>query len=266
MSNWRNASGRPLSAISWLEAHHRAKLAERTAFVRSVLKTNPKRIVDLGCGPGLWLELFNSEAAPSCEFLGIDVDTAAIELARTRAATWSRPTAFMQLDIEAASHEIPEADVFLAFNLFPYLSDPTQFLNHLHRQTRLGGVVAVRQYDGSLLRLGPMPHRTRNSVDLSLQAAILGSEQFRHYDMDRVFVALASSSFAARRIDFELFRRVSPYPPEFLEYLQNSIDWMMDYVSDFARPALQEWYEIHAQSGFSAPSYFMEVDLVAWLS
>jgi SAM-dependent methyltransferase len=241
-------------------------LPERTAFVKSILRSNPKRIVDLGCGPALWLDLFNSLAPADCELIGIDIDDRAIHLAKQRAANWTRSTVFKELDIENASNEIPEADVFLAFNLFPYLSDASRLLNELRTHVRGAGIVAVRQYDGSLFRIGPMPLATRTLIDLSLQASVIGSEQFRHYDLDRVFTALESSQFKMRHIDFELFRRVAPYPPDFMDYLKNSIDWMTALVSDEARAALTLWHDSYAKPGSQVPSYFVEVDLVAWLS
>lgn len=266
MGTWRNESGRPLSSIAWLEAHHKAKLPERTAFANAILRRRPKKIVDLGCASGLWLSVFNDLAPKDCELVGIDSDVAALELASARAEAWTRKTSFEQADMELSSTEIPDADVFLAFNLFPYLRDPARLLALLKERLHEGGVVAVRQYDGSLFRVGPMAQATRSLIDHALEGALLESQQFRHYDLDRVFVALASSTFTNQEIDFELFRRVSPYSSELLDYLKNSIDWVNDYISDDARAALQSWYESCVKPPSPERSYFVEVDLVAWLS
>jgi hypothetical protein len=60
---------------------------------------------------------------------------------------------------------------------------------------------------------------------------------------------------------------VAPYPPEFQSYLVNTIEWTRKYISDEARERLDAWCLTTSQGSSSAvPSYFMEVDLVAWLS
>lgn len=266
MPNWRNESGRPLSSSSWLEAHHRAKLPERTAFVKKILERNPRRIVDLGCGPGIWLELINAHAPQNCELIGVDVDRNALQLARDRSKYWSRPTAFHAFDFESNPDSLPEADVFLAFNICPYLRDVEKFIDALRRRLQKDGLVVVRQYDGGLLRFGPMEQVHRQLVDTALQAAMLGSDQFRHYDLDRVFEMLSTSTFQKKIIDFELFKRVSPYSADFLSYLNNSIRWIMDYVSLDAQEKLAAWSGQYLQEKANLLSYVAEVELVAWMS
>jgi SAM-dependent methyltransferase len=267
MSNWHNESGRPLASDAWLEAHHQAKLPERAAFVKRIADRKPRRVVDLGCGPGLWLELFNDALHRDCELFGIDNDEAVLQRARLRSRQWTYPTNFQALDFEAKSYELPEADVYLAFNIFPYVSDPTRLLENIRQKLRPGGCLIVRQYDGALLRMGPMIDQDRQLIDMSLMASVLGSGQFKHYDLDRVFQSITTSSYATKSIDFEVFRRVAPYPTEFQSYFQNTMQWTAGYISDEAKTRLSRWLESRAENKLgNAPSYFMEVDLVAWLS
>lgn len=267
MSSWHNESGRPLASDTWLEAHHRAKLPERTAFARLIAKREPRRIVDLGCGPGLWLALLTNVLPADCEIYGIDSDEAALHRARNISRDWAQPTTFEQVDFETQPRILPEADIFLAFNIFPYVSDPRGFLKDIRSKLRPGGCLIVRQYDGALLRVGPMNDQDRQLIDMSLMAAVLGSGQFKHYDLDRVFESIATSDYASKAIDFEVFCRVTPYPAEFQDYFLNTIEWTHNYISEEARARLKQWVELR-KNGMpqSPPSYFMEVDLVAWLS
>jgi 2-polyprenyl-3-methyl-5-hydroxy-6-metoxy-1,4-benzoquinol methylase len=265
MSNWYNLSGRPLSSLSWLEAHHLAKLPERTNFAKLILERRPKRIVDLGCGSGIWLDLFNQYAELDCEFIGLDTDQHSISAAESRASSWSRKTSFRQVNIEDAD-SLPDADIYLVFNIFPYVKDSHRFLEMLRQKIRPCGAVVVRQYDGALLRFGPIDHRHRQSIDLSLHTSLSRSEQFRHYDIDRTFEALATSGFSKKNIDFEVYKRTSPYPSEFVTYLKNTIEWTGSYISNEASELLRNWYEQHRENNFSSPSYFTEFDLIAWLS
>lgn len=266
MSNWYNESGRPLSAISWLEAHHEAKFVERTEFAKRVINKSPKRIIDLGCGPGIWLELFSQHAQSGCELFGIDVDEGSIAHAINRSRTWAQETSFQCINIDTNPEEIPEADVYLAFNIFPYIKNISRLMDTLKRKLRPDGVVVIRQYDGSLLRIGPMSPKDRALIDTSLQSSVLGSSQFMHYDLDRVFEAISDSCFEYKEVEFEVFKRVAPYPDDFLSYFINTIDWTLDHISEDAGEKLLNWYTRIKQNKFSTPSYFSEVDLVAWLS
>ncbi|MBV2183026.1 MAG: class I SAM-dependent methyltransferase [Rhizobium sp.] len=267
MSNWHNESGRPLASDTWLEAHHRAKRPEREAFAKLIAQRNPRRIVDLGCGPALWLELLAGILPTDCELYGLDSDESALQLARSRSREWPQRAVFEQLDFETRPCVLPEADIFLAFNIFPYVSNPDAFLKAVRSKLRPGGCLVVRQYDGALLRMGPMRDEDRQLIDLSLMTSVLGSGQFKHYDLDRVFESIATSDYVSKSIDFEVFRRVAPYPPEFREYFLNMIGWTHGYISEEAKTRLKRWLEVRGHgTQDSRPSYFMEVDLVAWLS
>ena len=266
MDHWHNESGSPLSSTAWLQAHHRAKLTERRLFAQSILDCQPKRIVDLGCGPGLWLELLNELAPADCEFFGIDNNLAAIEEARRRAENWSRPTRFLNLDLDENIGGLPNADTFLAFNLFPYLREPAKVINAIKAKTLASGRLIVRQYDGALLRFGPEDQRRRGRMETSLQTSVLGSEEFRHYDLDSIFEILEASQFAKKELAFELFQRISPYPPEFNQYLTNMLAWIAAHTAPDVSSELTKWLAETSSANRIAPSYFLEVDLVGWLS
>jgi hypothetical protein len=115
--------------------------------------------------------------------------------------------------------------------------------------------------------MGPMSDQDRQLIDGSLVESVSGSSQFKHYDLDRVFKMIACSKYDSKSIDFEVFRRVSPYPVEFQDYLRNTVEWTRKYIDDEARDRFDKWLNNQVHGGFrDAHSYFMEVDLVAWLS
>ena len=97
MKTQENASGKPLADALWLENHHRAKLPERTAFAKKLADLYPKRIVDLGCASGLWLELLDKLLPSDCEFIGIDSDNDILKIAKDRSKNWNRKTSFWQI-------------------------------------------------------------------------------------------------------------------------------------------------------------------------
>lgn len=266
MTNWRNGTGKPLSSLSWLEAHHAAKLPERTAFVQEVVSRNPKRIVDLGCGPGIWLNLISQYVESSCELIGIDSDEETLRIAKNKATQWPQNKRFTCLDVDCEPNTLPEADIYLAFNIFPYVQNINGLFETIKNKLSANGALVIRQYDGSLLRLGPMGQRRRFLIDSSLQASVLGSTQFRHYDMDRVFEAINGSPFKNKNIAFETFQRVAPYPKEFLAYFENSVHWIRELLGEDAKEELTEWQQSVRMADVSSGSYCVETELVAWLS
>jgi SAM-dependent methyltransferase len=253
-----NAVGKPLASAEWLDAHHQAKLPERKAFAELLAQRQPKRIVDLGCGPGLWLALMNETLPADCEFIGVDSDPDALTLAEARSHSWQRASRFECIDIDLDPASVPAGDLVLAFNIFPYLSDPSPIIQRVAagRQT-----LAIRQYDGAALRFGPMDAELRGAIEASLSVAAIGSEQFRHYDMDRTFELISSAPFPSREIAFELFARTSPFPTEFRFYYEGMLSWTSDLLSENAADGLQAWVDEADER-----RYFFEVDLTAILS
>jgi SAM-dependent methyltransferase len=263
VSAWRNETGRPLSSAAWLDAHHQAKLPERTSFARGLAKYRPKRLVDLGCATGLWLDLMDKVLSPQCEFVGIDSDPHAIDVARDRARSWARSAEFLLCDIASEPEQIPESDLALAFNIFPYLPSASELLERLFEQQRTRRAV-VRQYDGGTIRIGPMSPDDRYAIDSSLRASLESSAEFSHYDMDRTYEVLRASGLAVERLDFELTQRHAPFPAEFIDFFAATTDWMSGHLSDDGRARLSGILAGWTPTGGSL--YFEQVDLVAVLS
>ena len=263
MYSEENSSGKPLANSSWLLNHHRAKLPERTAFAKKLAELHPKKIVDLGCATGLWLELLNEFISSECEFVGIDSDTESLEMAISRSSAWSRKTSFIQLDIEKDATLIPNADLILAFNIFPYIKNIDLFLKVLATKITPLGKLAVRQYDGASIMFGPMPTAIRQQIEQDLYNATGKSEKFKHYDLDRTFSALQNSAFTNFEYTFELFERISPFDKEFIPYYNGTMLWTCQHISEASSEYMNNWMnqDINLQG-----RYFYEVDLVALLS
>jgi SAM-dependent methyltransferase len=264
MPSWRSQTGRPLSSDAWLEAHHQAKLGERLAFAQSLASYKPNRVLDLGCGTGLWLDLLDCVLPRDCEIIGIDSDEHALAVARERSTRWQRASHFEVRDLDTDRRDLPAADLTLAFNLLSYLREPDMLLTELAESERHQRAV-IRQYDGATLRFGPLPPYLRSLIDSSLAASLLRSQEFHYYMLDDLTPMLEGSSFQRRDVDFELFARYGPFSQAFLPYFYATLDWFTSILSDTAREQLLEWIDMWRQ-GDTRGFYFFEVDLVAVLS
>ncbi|WP_180972942.1 class I SAM-dependent methyltransferase [Akkermansia sp.] len=262
MKSQENSSGKPLAAANWLEAHHQAKLPERTAFAQRLSRLAPKSIVDLGCASGLWFEVLNQLLPSECEFIGIDSDAELLNMAVQRSKSWKRKVSFLQLDLEQDLAKIPPSDLTLAFNIFPYIKDLDVFLKTLSLRIPRG-TLAVRQYDGASIRFGPMPTSKRQKIELDLRIATECSQKFHHYDLDRTYNVLRHSSYQQCSYEFELFERTSPFPHEFVSYYKETLLWYCQFISKSSADYLLSWIN---NDPFMQNRYFYEVDLVALLS
>lgn len=260
MADSCNESGMFCSSAEWLEAHHRAKLPERRAFAEHLANQRPKRLVDLGCGVGLWLELLNDLLPNDCEFIGIDVDDHVLDQAAARAQDWGRSTVFKRVDLNREIDSIPAADTTLAFNVFSFVDDPAKLVESIAMK---GSSLAVRQYDGAALRFGPMGIDLRSSIESSLRASFASRNEPRHYDLDRLMQSLAVSQFAKKEMLFELFARTAPFQDDFRPYYDGFMSWTLNRMSDGVGNAFRLWLDAEEDS---AGRYFFEVDLVAVLS
>ena len=263
-SKWYNSSGQPLSSSEWLRDHHKAKLLDRKEFIKRICKDyNPKRIIDLGCATGLWLDLFDEFAPKNCEFIGIDTDKNSIAEAEKKSKSWNRKSQFIVCDIVNETDKIPEGDLFLAFNMFSYITNAKVFLETIQSKMSINSKLVIRQYDGNTIRFGPMKSKDRLSMDNSLYSAIGTSQQFHHYDLDRVYSIINHSSFNNKNIAFETFQRSAPFHNDFIDYFQGTIEWYTYYLSEYDAEKLQKWYKLSKEQ---TNTYFLEVDLTAILS
>lgn len=59
-----------------------------------------------------------------------------------------------------------------------------------------------------------------------------------------------------------MYQKVSPYTITVEQYIEENMQWIKNYVSDYAKEKISNWLDTQ----FKKYSYFIEVDLVAILS
>jgi ubiquinone/menaquinone biosynthesis C-methylase UbiE len=144
-----NECGLPLNAIEWLETHHRCKLTERVRMVRDLQLPAGSRIVDAGCGPGLWTPLLASALGSRGSILGVDVSEAALVTARQRMhGQWcSGQVSYVQADVENLPLTDGAVHTIFSANVCQYLPDPVKTFAALGRYLLPGGRLAMKDID-----------------------------------------------------------------------------------------------------------------------
>ncbi len=104
---------------------------------------NPRRAVDLGCGPGNSTELL-IERYPQTDVIGLDLSPDMLRKARERLPQCT----FIEADIATWTAD-PRADLLFANASFQWIPDHPQVLRRLLEALPAGGVLAVQMPDNT---------------------------------------------------------------------------------------------------------------------
>lgn len=263
MSNQRNNSGVQLSASNWLEDHHNAKKELRYHFAKKIAEFQPKSIVDIGCGTGLWLSVFNDILPKDCKFIGVDLDPSSLNEARKRSSNWERECEWKAIDINKEPEAIPVADLALIFNFSSYIEDLELFFSSISQERGFKGI-ALRQFAGDEIKFGPFNPNEHEAIASSLKNSIGSSNQIRYYDMDRLIeVALKTGRTPLIR-DFELYKSFSPFTVNSWPYIKGTAEWTADRMPKYEKNLIHNWLTRAAENDSSL--YFFSLDWIALLS
>jgi SAM-dependent methyltransferase len=126
---------------------HRWRTAENSAaYLLPHLKSGDK-ILDVGCGPGTITADLARRTSPG-EVTAVEVTDTALNLARNEIARQDiRNVTFAVGDIHALDFPDHTFDVVHAHQVLQHVADPVTALREMHRVTKPGGVIAVRDSD-----------------------------------------------------------------------------------------------------------------------
>lgn len=151
------------------------------------------RVVDLGCGFGLFAALLALDA-PARRVAGLDVDEGKVRRARD---LFGDLAAFTATDLDRAP--LPEADTFVVYDVLHHLADPDALLRRAAAALPPGGRLVVKENDveplgkrvvselvevvatgSGLTRSAPVRFRSRPAWTAALEAAGLRVERAEH--------------------------------------------------------------------------------------
>jgi SAM-dependent methyltransferase len=126
------------------------RLAEDSVtLLRRAGITNDQRVLDIGCGPGDLTFHAADLVGPKGRVVGVDASAAAIDAARTRAASLGYENVEFitcDLDEEPALHGF---DAIVGRLVLMYVGDPIALLRRLRTGLRPGGLVVLQEPDGA---------------------------------------------------------------------------------------------------------------------
>jgi SAM-dependent methyltransferase len=123
----------------------------RRALVSGALGAQAgERVLDVGCGPGFYVEELLDVVGPSGAVVGVDASPQMLAVAAKRCERFAN-AAFHEGDATALPVDGASFDAALCVQVLEYVADPTVALAQMHRALRPGGRVVVWDIDWATL-------------------------------------------------------------------------------------------------------------------
>lgn len=144
----RNSSGNPYSTSSWLDNHHSIKSRLRAELIHKLPIYPGSKILDFGCGTGLWSILLAERVGHKGLVVGVDQDHESIAIAQKRIATHYlrnniRFVCANALELKSSI----EFDLVIAFNTLSYIPEPRRVLDVIPLYLSTNGTVLFKDSD-----------------------------------------------------------------------------------------------------------------------
>lgn len=242
--------GIELSSLDWLLLHHRVKLIDRQEILRKLDIQPGDRVLDLGCGPGLWTQLLADVVGPGGRILGVDFDRYLLAHAGrvTRESHPKHDISFRQMDFSDIGDIDDEFDVVFFSNCFCYLPEPSPLVERMKGICRRGGRVIGRNWDGDPFLLYPIPAQLLSLVQYRLaevMEAQTGEAHFDHYFGRKMPGLFRRHGFSHVTCDTHIIERFGPADADLATYIQMNGEWMADKIKDTVDPETHAEWSAH---------------------
>jgi ubiquinone/menaquinone biosynthesis C-methylase UbiE len=145
------------------------------------------RIIDAGCGPGVYSRTLARLTGPAGRVDGFDISPSRIEAASSLPIEpGSAPLTFRTGDVYAPPFTEGEADFVLCQFVFEYLQEPERAVRSLSKLLKPGGILLLRDGDGNGQTVWPMPEVLERS--LPTMFAAMAKTGFDAYSGRKLFL------------------------------------------------------------------------------
>lgn len=145
-----------LASTDWLTNHFLAKSAFRFREIASLTIPSGARVLDLCCGPGLFMPLLLDLVGPTGHVTGVDQDPILLDAAHRHLSTQKHKNWDPRhSSLEGYVEECGRFDYVLLFNSLGYFSDPIETVRTLGTAMRAGAALLIKDFDTESLFFHP---------------------------------------------------------------------------------------------------------------
>lgn len=264
-----NECGLPLNAISWLETHHQSKLVEREKMIRDLHLKRGSKLVDAGCGPGLWTPLLARALGPSGRIINVDVSAEALVTAQQRnGGQWyEEQVSYKQGSMEHLPVPCGSIHTIFSANVSQYLPEPVETFAALGRYLVPGGRLAIKDIDFGTMRF--------SHIDPALQARVFQArEKWERRRLQEGYMfedSWVGSKLAGylreagykdvQEKSYKIVRQ-APLAPSFRSYVRGIAEWFVcegaPFLSEADRRCWQEYFANGQACALDQDGFFYE--------
>lgn len=234
-----SSTGHAFSEGDWLDVHFEAARPAYEAQVRAVGIQPGWRVLDLGSGSGAFLPWLADEVGPTGQIVALDLAPENIAIGEARLAGWHLATPVESRVGSMLAIPYPDArfDAVWCANVTQYLTDTelATALAEMRRVVRPGGLVAVKEFDTTLMRLLPAPIDIILHVDEEMARA--GDVQalgcWRGYTLP-AWLRRAGLVEVTRRTT--LIEHAAPLPPMARTFCRDFVPYMVELSARYDLP------------------------------
>jgi ubiquinone/menaquinone biosynthesis C-methylase UbiE len=259
----RGTKGLELTELNWLLDHHKAKEYERWRMVEDLDLKQGDRVLDLGCGPGLWTPMFAEKVRPNGKVTAVDFDEALIDYARNNPENrrYGGVVEFRVDDFYNIS--FPDNTFDLAFfgNCFAYVTDQQSVLREQKRVVTVGGRVVAKDFDGAILVVHPIDPVLSGRV---LAATAQGLQKrppqvhFDNYVGRKLHGALGKAGLLDVKTTTYAIQMVPPLSQEAKRYITGNANWYVSAGAQYLSPEEVRRWRAHFDP--ESPDYILDRD------
>lgn len=144
----RNFHKLDMASTDWLTTHFLAKSANRIRDLASLPIATGSKVLDLCCGPGLFIPHLLELVGPAGHVTGLDQDPVSLDDAHQRLK--AQPHQNWDLrhgDLEEQITALTDYDVVLLFNCIGYFPNPFDIVALIAKMLHPGAVIIVKDFD-----------------------------------------------------------------------------------------------------------------------
>jgi SAM-dependent methyltransferase len=246
-----SSTGQVFAAVGWLDAHFEMARPEYEAMVRAADFQPGWRVLDAGCGSGSYLPWLAAVVGPSGALAALDLAPENVAAVRERVAAWgvACPVAADAGSVLALPYSDDTFDGLWSSAVTQYLTDDELqvALAECRRVVRPGGLAAVKDIDGTLMRVasrepGLIPHlrEARARAGATQARGAMRGLELRTW--------LRRAGLVEVRLESTLVERWPPYQPAARHYLRSLLDTFAGMANEVNIPQHErdEWARLRA--------------------
>ena len=249
-------SGLAMSEEDWLRIHFSAcaaGYADQLAFCEF---ERGSRLIDVGCGPGLFLPMLAGQVGPGGEIVACDIAQSHLDSARRRYGDEIAGCRVRYRLADALSLPFPDDsfDGYWTANVSQYLDDDRfrRMLAEARRATRPGGRVAFKDWDAALFRVEPSaPGTTQRLMEACDRAFQAGSQASVAVNIHRATTYshirrwLTEAGLLQARQHSTLIEFAAPLSEEQHAWCARLLRMFAEVARDLKSPDQEFWSQFH---------------------